>query len=72
MLYFIIYMLIAALCFSGCYIGMRYIYKERRSWYDDGDMVLISTVLSVPWALTIWFVIPYLIVNIRNIQRKSQ
>ena len=72
MIWFILYMMIAALYFSWCYVSMRRIYKEHKSWYDDDDIVFNCLCLSVPWLLTIWFFVPYVIINTKNIQRKSQ
>lgn len=52
-----------AVVFSFCYLGHRQI-NYRRSSYDDRDSVSFAVSTAIFWPLTIWFLGPYMFMNL--------
>lgn len=70
MLIFIIYMLVAAMCFSGYIVSMDTIYRKSYQ-HNDGDNIFYGVLLSVFWIVTVWFVFPYILINLSKCRKDN-
>lgn len=64
---FILYCLVMSIMFAGTYMGMTYIRYNRCGYRFD---TMTPVMLSVFWPFTIWFVVPYLAIEIYKINKK--
>ena len=63
MAWFLSYGGLAAAAFSCCYIGHRKI-NRGKYLYSDSDSVFFSIWMAVFWPVTMWFFLPYLLINL--------
>lgn len=65
MVWFLLYEGLAAAAFSFCYINHRKINKG--AWtYDDGDSIFFAVLMGIFWPVTMWFFLPYLLINLHK------
>lgn len=62
---FILYCLVMSIVFTGTYMGMIYL---RYNCY--GYNIMTPIVLSIFWIFTIWFIVPYSVIEIYKINKK--